>query len=290
MLSSFLVCHGLVLMEAFLEPVRETMVELVPIAGIFAALAVAVQGWRAIATRLGAGRELGTNLGLLLFNKAIWVPLLTIPMLAFYYGLPHYDPLVEFWDLLPHALVVVIAIAMVDFAAYWRHRLEHSPALWRIHATHHADESMGWLTLHRKHPLGEGLSMFCDLIPVMLLGLPLWAIAAAAVVRTWWGYFIHADVPWTLGLFGRVLMSPAAHRLHHIRDEELMGANYGNTITLWDYLFGTYVDPAPYVACDTGIAEGTHNLAGEFLRPFEARYRRQGRFAEPTAASDQSAA
>jgi hypothetical protein len=27
------------------------------------------------------------------------------------------------------------------------------------------------------------------------------------------GYFIHADLPWTLGLMGKVLMSPAAHRL-----------------------------------------------------------------------------
>jgi hypothetical protein len=25
--------------------------------------------------------------------------------------------------------------------------------------------------------------------------------------------FIHADLPWTLGLMGKVLMSPAAHRL-----------------------------------------------------------------------------
>jgi sterol desaturase/sphingolipid hydroxylase (fatty acid hydroxylase superfamily) len=107
---------------------------------------------------------------------------------------------------------------------------------------------------------------------VLLLGLPYGAIAVAFLVRAWWGYFIHADVPWTLGPLGKVLISPAAHRLHHIRDEALMGANYGNTVTLWDKLFGTYVDPAPYLGCETGIAEGTRDFWGELVRPFEARY------------------
>ncbi len=54
-----------------------------------------------------------------------------------------------------------------------------------------------------------------------------------------------------------------------------MGANYGNTVTLWDKLFGTYTDPAPYVNCETGIAEGTRDFLGELARPFEARYWRK---------------
>jgi sterol desaturase/sphingolipid hydroxylase (fatty acid hydroxylase superfamily) len=179
-------------------------------------------------------------------------------------------------------LALLAAVAIIDFAAYWRHRFEHSRALWRIHATHHADEAMNWFSLRRKHPLGELLSMAVDVLPALLLGLPVWAIIGALMVRSWWGYFIHADVPWTLGPVGKVLISPAAHRLHHIRDENLMGANYGNTITLWDHLFGTYTDPAPYVNCETGIAEGTRDFAGELLRPFEARYWK----AKPDAAAE----
>jgi sterol desaturase/sphingolipid hydroxylase (fatty acid hydroxylase superfamily) len=78
-----------------------------------------------------------------------------------------------------------------------------------------------------------------------------------------------------LGISGKVFISPAAHRLHHIRDEELMGSNYGNMLTLWDKVFGTYVDPAPFVNCETGIAEGTRDALGELARPFEARYWRK---------------
>jgi sterol desaturase/sphingolipid hydroxylase (fatty acid hydroxylase superfamily) len=260
------------MIDAVLEALRSTVTELVPAALIFIALAAVMKRDQLFAGFLAARREIGTNMGLLLFNGVVMMPLIAVPLTAYRSLIPREPALMEFWADLPAVAVVILAIILIDFASYWRHRFEHTPALWRVHATHHADEAMNWLTLHRKHPLGEVLSLLIDLVPVLLLGLPIWAILTAALLRAWWGYFIHADVPWTLGPVGKVIMSPAAHRLHHIRDEALMGANFGNTITLWDKLFGTWTDPAPYVNCETGIAEGTRDVAGELLRPFEARY------------------
>jgi sterol desaturase/sphingolipid hydroxylase (fatty acid hydroxylase superfamily) len=262
-------------MEPFLSALQHKVVEVTPMAFIFIALAFALKRDKVWAGLKAARREIGTNLGLLLVNGVLLLPLLAVPLGMFRGSIPQLPMIGDFWAELPKILLVVIAIILIDLAAYWRHRLEHSPAFWRVHATHHADEAMNWLTLHRKHPLGELLSLLIDLVPVLLLGLPIWAIVTAALLRSWWGYLIHADVPWTLGVFGKVLMSPAAHRLHHIRDEALMGSNYGNTITLWDRLFGSYIDPAPYINCETGIAEGTRDLGGELLRPFEARYWRR---------------
>ena len=262
-------------MDTVIEALHQTLVKPLPAALFFILLAAVIKRDRLLAGFRAARREIGTNLGLLLFNGVVMMPLIALPITAYRNGIPRMQVLVDFWQALPPLLVILATIMLIDLAAYWRHRLEHQPALWRIHATHHADEAMNWLTLHRKHPLGELLSLLVDLVPVLLLGLPFWAIVVSAIVRSSWGYLIHADVPWTLGIFGKVLMSPAAHRLHHIRDEALMGANYGNTITLWDRLFGTYTDPAPYVGCETGIAEGTRDVAGELLRPFEARYWRR---------------
>ncbi|WP_086617326.1 sterol desaturase family protein [Erythrobacter tepidarius] len=270
------------MIAAVLEALRTTVVELVPAALIFIALAAVVKRDRLVAGFMAARREVGTNLGLMLFNGVVMMPLIAVPLTAYRRLIPRDQVLIAFWSALPAVLTIILAIVLIDLAAYWRHRLEHSPALWRIHATHHADEAMNWLTLHRKHPLGELLSLLIDLVPVLLLGLPIWAILTASLLRAWWGYLIHADVPWTLGPVGKVMMSPAAHRLHHIRDEALMGANFGNTITLWDRLFGTWTDPAPYLNCKTGIAEGTRDLGGELLRPFEARYWK----AKPQAAAE----
>jgi sterol desaturase/sphingolipid hydroxylase (fatty acid hydroxylase superfamily) len=262
-------------METFLTAAAQSVRDLVPVALLFIALAAVMKRDKVLSGLKAARREIGTNLGLLLLNAAVLVPLVAAPFSAYQQMIPRLPVLADLWAGMPGLLVVIAAIVMLDFAAYWRHRWEHSRMLWPIHATHHADEAMNWLTLRRKHPFGELISMILDVVPVLLLGVPVWAILTAALLRSWWGYFIHADVPWTLGVFGKVLISPAAHRLHHIRDEELMGSNYGNTITLWDRLFGTYIDPAPYVNCETGIAEGTRDLTGELLRPFEARYWRR---------------
>jgi sterol desaturase/sphingolipid hydroxylase (fatty acid hydroxylase superfamily) len=167
----------------------------------------------------------------------------------------------------------VAAFLLSELTVYWRHRFEHHPTLWRFHATHHADEHLHWLSVLRKHPVSSLLSRTVDVLPLLLLGLPPVSVFIAHIVRSAWGYFIHCDVPWTLGHAGRWLMSPAAHRLHHIRDEALMGTNYGNTVTLWDRVFGTYCDPAPFVNCATGIEEGTRDFLGELSRPWERRYR-----------------
>lgn len=259
-------------LQTVLDAARHTLADLLPAALVFGFLALIIKRRSVLAGIWQARAEIVTNLALLLFNSVLVVPLLALPIITGRSLIPRPEVLVTFWSGVPGLLTVLAAILLIDLAAYWRHRLEHWRMLWPIHATHHADEAMNWLSLRRKHPLSEALSMLCDAVIVLLLGLPYGAIAIAFILRTWWGYFIHADVPWTLGPLGKVLISPAAHRLHHIRDEALMGANYGNTVTLWDKLFGTYVDPAPYLGCETGIAEGTRDFWGELARPFEARY------------------
>ncbi|UOR14970.1 sterol desaturase family protein [Qipengyuania aquimaris] len=259
-------------MEMFAEPALSTLITLAMTGLVFGLLALVMKRraiWDAIARCRG---EFATNLGLTVVNLVILAPLFVVPEGAIASAVGAPDLFIEAWASIPDIAALLIAILIFDFVVYWRHRLEHAPLLWPIHATHHADTAMHWLTVMRKHPLSKLLSVCIDVWLLLLLGVPEWAVGAAGFIRSWWGFFIHCDVPWTLGLLGEVLISPAAHRLHHIRDEALMGSNFGNTVTLWDKVFGTYVDPAPYLDCETGIAEGTRGVSGELMRPFEKRY------------------
>lgn len=267
------------MIDTVLEALSSEFANLTTLAVVFGTLAYVTKRRKLLADFSRARPEIVTNLVLLLINAAIVVPLVAVPIMTGRDLLPRPESFTAFWEGLHGAVPVLAAILLIDFSSYWRHRLEHTRALWPIHATHHADEAMNWLSVRRKHPLGEALGMVIDSLPVIVLGLPYWAIAVAYLLRGWWAYFVHADVPWTLGPLGKVLISPAAHRLHHIRDEALMGTNFGNTVTLWDWVFGTYMDPAPYVNCETGIAEGTRDAWGELKRPFEARYWRRDRSA-----------
>ncbi|WP_370030287.1 sterol desaturase family protein [Qipengyuania mesophila] len=270
-------------MEIFAHHAQATLTMLVMTGTAFGLLALLVKRRTIGAALARVHGEFTTNLGLLLFNAVLFGPLFALPEGAIRDSLVALPELGSFWSGLNELAVLLCAILVYDFVVYWRHRAEHHRWLWPIHATHHADTTLHWLSVHRKHPLSKLLSVLVDIWLLFLLGFPEWAIAGAAFLRSWWGFFIHADVPWTLGVFGKVLISPAAHRLHHIRDEALMGSNYGNTVTLWDKLFGTYIDPKPYLDCETGIAEGTRGFLGELARPFERRYR-PGAGSEATAA------
>ncbi|MEO1647706.1 MAG: sterol desaturase family protein [Pseudomonadota bacterium] len=251
------------------------LVEVWPVAVVFAAIALATKRGRIAQALARSKDEFLTNVLLFAFNALVAIPLCLAPIILLEAGLRSVRLVSEeAWVDVPYAITVALAILVIDFTAYWRHRFEHSRDMWRFHATHHADTAMHWLSVQRKHPVARLLAYFTDLTLAWFLGLPVFALIAASVLRSWWGYFLHADVPWTLGVAGRYMMSPAAHRLHHIRDEELMGHNYGNTVTLWDKLFGTYLDPAPFVNCETGIEEGTRGFLGELARPFERRYRK----------------
>ena len=262
-------------MEIFAQPAKSTFILLAMTGLVFGLLALATKR-QAIGAAVARTRgEFVTNLGLSGINMVLLAPLFVFPDGALRDAIGAPTASVGMWDHVPDALALVAAIVIFDFVVYWRHRLEHTRLLWPIHATHHADTALHWLSILRKHPLSKLLSTCVDIALLLLLGVPEWAVGAAGIIRGWWGFFIHADVPWTLGPLGHVLISPAAHRLHHIRDEALMGSNYGNTVTLWDKLFGTYVDPTPHLNCETGIAEGTRGLSGELLRPFERRYWRR---------------
>ena len=264
---------------------RDVAATLLPAAAVFVMIALATKRAAVLAAVKRCRSESATNLGLVIINYVLLAPVMLVPVLAVQTALSAPAGLLAFWSLMPGVVALLGAILLVELAAYWRHRIEHDPALWRFHATHHADEHLHWLSVLRKHPVSKFIEMLVDSLPVLLLGLPIWSILAAQLLRSWWGYFIHADVPWTLGHLGRLLISPAAHRLHHIRDEALMGANYGNMLTVWDKLFGTWCDPVPHLNCDTGIAEGSRGLWGELARPWEARYRRPTQAAREEAAA-----
>lgn len=177
----------------------------------------------------------------------------------------------------PGGVVALLALAASDFAGYWRHRLMHTAGLWPVHAAHHSDPEMTWLTLARFHPVNRVITTVISAAVLTLLGLPAWAIALNAVVRHFYGYFIHADLPLGYGPVGRILVSPAMHHWHHARDVTGSGANFATVFAFWDVLFGTWYVPKSAPAAlgvnDAGYPHGWLGqtawpllVAGRFLR------------------------
>lgn len=193
-----------------------------------------------------------------------------------YILLPEFTISPSIWHQTPMWISIPLAIFIGDFIGYWRHRIEHSRLLWPSHAMHHSDTQMSWLTLNRFHPINRITTYFLDTLFLTLLGLPPFFIAINNTTRHYYGYFIHADLPWTYGVWGRVFVSPVMHKWHHALKRKAFNANFASIFSIFDQLFGTYYVPGN---CDTPL--GATHVSGksvwyQLIYPFKLQaYRRQ---------------
>ncbi|HEV2530471.1 sterol desaturase family protein [Phenylobacterium sp.] len=175
----------------------------------------------------------------------------------------------EIWASIGPAPTFLVTVFTGDFIGYWRHRAQHSKWLWPAHAIHHSDTRLTWFSLERMHPI-DRLGSALDTVILAALGFPFWAQAGNVFVRHYYGYFIHADVPWTYGRGSWVFNTPVMHRWHHARDVAGSGSNFATVFSVFDRAFGTFHQPGP---CDValGVREDMGRGAmGQYLHPFRA--------------------
>ena len=134
-------------------------------------------------------------------------------------------------------LLVPLTIVAMDGANWLAHYADHRlEPLWRFHALHHSQEELSVLTSFRAHPLMHTTGFILATIPVVAL-MPTRAIAPVLITAyVCVGTLQHANLRWTFGPLGRVIVSPAYHRLHHARDTQRV--NLGVVLTIWDVLAG----------------------------------------------------
>jgi sterol desaturase/sphingolipid hydroxylase (fatty acid hydroxylase superfamily) len=216
---------------------------------VFAAIALLARGVDAVRVARAASAEVRTNLALFALDVVCITPVLALSLGATGAWIQQHGlRLPVDWSALPVWMVALIAVFAGDFIGYWRHRLEHAPALWPGHAIHHSDTAMTWTTGLRFHPINRFSTALIDTTSLALLGLPPWALVANNLVRHYYGLFIHMDLPWTYGPLGRLLVSPAMHRWHHIRDADGAGVNFATVFSVFDQAFRTYSVPGPCAA------------------------------------------
>ncbi|MGH3305977.1 MAG: sterol desaturase family protein, partial [Streptosporangiaceae bacterium] len=155
----------------------------------------------------------------------------------------------------PGWLVVPLTIVAMDAANWLAHYADHRLGpLWRFHALHHSQEELSVLSSFRAHPLMHTTGFLLATVPVVAL-MPTRAIAPVLITSyVCVGTLQHANLRWTFGPVGRIIVSPVYHRLHH--DRETQRVNLGVVLTIWDVLSGCAVFPA------RGAAAGATGLAG----------------------------
>lgn len=257
----------------------QALQSLLPAAAFFLALGMLVKRSAVFADMRRAAAETGLNLQILVFNLIVVGPMIVILSQALVWivysqGISLIDSSV--WIGVPALPVMLLGIFIGDFVGYWRHRLEHTRFLWPSHAVHHSDTEMTWLTLERFHPINRITTFVIDTSALLLLGLPAEAVIANNLVRHYYGFLIHADLPWTYGSLGKIFVSPAMHRWHHAADKAAFDTNYATVFSIFDRAFGTFRVPGPCNA-PLGVTDRmAPTLTGQIGYAFTARaYRRR---------------
>jgi len=184
----------------------------------------------------------------------------------------------------PGWLLVPLTVVAMDAANLLAHYADHRLGpLWRFHALHHSQEELSVLSSFRAHPLMHTTGFLLAPVPVVAL-MPARPIAPVVItVYVCIGTLQHANLRWTFGPLGRVLVSPAYHRLHHAPDTQRV--NLGVVLTIWDVLVDrarfpargdavgrTGLDGRPVpVEQDDSAGPVLRLLAGQLIEPFQAQ-------------------
>lgn len=153
------------------------------------------------------------------------------------------------WGLMPYlgfplAARFILGLLAFDLVRYCQHWCAHRFALlWRVHRVHHSDPDLDLTTGLRFHPLDTILSIFPFVAVVWLLGVPPVAALVYELTHVVHAFFSHSNIRIPAGfesLLRKLIVTPETHRIHHSDDVRENLRNYGEMLTIWDRLFGTY--------------------------------------------------
>ena len=166
----------------------------------------------------------------------------------------------------------VCVVVVLDFFFYWMHRAKHRwDWWWRLHETHHSSRELDWFSSVRFHPLEKILDRCVYLLPLMFLGAGAQALLILSIVDALIATFSHANIRMRIGPLIYVFVGPEMHRWHHARSSDGQRSNFGNNLSIFDWLFGTArLRPTPPPSF--GIDEESFP-EGNFLKQFVFAFR-----------------
>ncbi|MCH8960865.1 MAG: sterol desaturase family protein [Bacteroidetes bacterium] len=134
-----------------------------------------------------------------------------------------------------------------DFIHWNVHRLLHrTPFLWEFHKVHHSVEQLGFAAHLRFHWMENVVYRVLEYIPLAMIGFGIDDFFVVHIFTLAVGHFNHSNFRLPLGPLKFVFNNPQMHVWHHAKawpKNRPYGMNFGLTLSLWDYLFGSAYIP-----------------------------------------------
>lgn len=176
----------------------------------------------------------------------------------------------------PSWAALLISLLILDFIAqYGVHYCLHKVKwMWRLHLVHHSDKNVDVTTGTRHHPLDFLMREFFALIAILIVGMPLAFYLFYRILSVFFTYWTHANIKLPSGVdkvLSYIIVTPKMHKFHHHQELPWTDSNYGNMLSIWDRIFGTFVygdDSKIVYGVDIANHVEDQNLPNQLLLPF----------------------
>jgi sterol desaturase/sphingolipid hydroxylase (fatty acid hydroxylase superfamily) len=174
---------------------------------------------------------------------------------------------------IPFGLRCVATVLILDLLQYGAHRTYHGRHLWRVHEVHHSDVDFDVSLGVRFHPLEILPVQLVHAAAALLLAPPPIAVLGSQLLGVTLDFLTHANArfPWRFErLLRTVFITPDLHRIHHSADQAGHSRNFGQILSVWDRLFGTFAGSQAAGEVRTGVdgVDGGSDIQRLLVRPF----------------------
>jgi sterol desaturase/sphingolipid hydroxylase (fatty acid hydroxylase superfamily) len=168
----------------------------------------------------------------------------------------------------------VVFLILKDFVEWIIHRVLHNVSwLWELHKLHHSIEELDWIGNFRFHWGEVIVYKTLSYLPLVVLGVDPRVLLAIAVLWTVMLDVNHANLAISWGPLRYLLNSPKMHVWHHdVEQYGKGGQNFGQVLSVWDWIFGTVYWPADREVPDRlgfqGMEDFPRTIPGRLVYPF----------------------
>ena len=170
---------------------------------------------------------------------------------------------------------MLLLFVLRDFIHWNVHRLLHRvPWLWKFHKVHHSVQQMGYAAHLRYHFMENIVYRSLEYLPLAMIGFGIQDFIIVYLFSLTIGHLNHANIYLPLGPLKYIFNNPQMHIWHHSKElpKGSYGVNYGISLSLWDYLFGTVWMPHNGRDIELGFPEVEqypHGFFEQVAKPFK---------------------
>jgi sterol desaturase/sphingolipid hydroxylase (fatty acid hydroxylase superfamily) len=166
---------------------------------------------------------------------------------------------------------------LLDLCEYIYHVTMHKvEALWKFHLVHHSDLNVDVSTTTREHPFETGIRTSFLMLWVFICGPVVGVLILRQTFQSFSNIIAHTQfrLPEKINrVVGLVFITPNLHHVHHHYQLPYTDCNYGDVLSIWDRLFGTFgklSKEETVFGIDTHMNEELNgNFAGAVKMPFQ---------------------